>query len=73
MKLKALKLNKLKSAVILNDSEKKAVRGGRADCLLDCGTVTFLLPHYGWLDCVYYGLKLCPEQNSNCSGGCNSW
>ena len=76
MKLKPLKLNRPKSAVVLNDSEKKAITGGRAACWLECGNYSFLLPHYGWIQCLTYASTLYAcigAEKVTCYGGCNPW
>ena len=66
MKLKQLKLNKLKSAVTLNDSEKKTVRGGYWGddmhmCVI-CDNDTYtIIPYGNIVDCVEVASTHCPH------------
>ena len=68
MKLKALKLNRPKSAVVLNDSEKKAITGGRTLCHLYCGNYHIIMPHGTWSQCISEALTYCQGETFVCPG-----
>ena len=69
MVLKSLKLHKIKSAVTLNDSEKKAIRGrywGTGMCTMNCiGTGIYVgIPHGTYMDCLDAAASECPYGES---------
>ena len=77
MTLKQLKLHKIKSAVTLNDSEKKAIRGrgdwGDALCTLNCtGSNSYYgAPHASLFECLAYGHIICGEGAEFTCNYCN--